>query len=237
LIMISAIGILCAKAIPVTASSLSDVNHPPANIPSQLPAGIEDPLLIEAWIVLYNMTQPIPLWNGSSVTGRQLAQNVLDQNIQVTWSTPDICPRSCTIRKICTDGQCPAGTPPPRVYITSEYKEDSPDRSQQILSTLAHELYHSIAPFGNVKVTQIEEMMAFYVSSQIVPNSWADFKGYDPLNPICLRIWNRDNNLKYTELDPYPDSLINQAKLNESSCYTRTDNQKDLVMIAIPNTP
>jgi hypothetical protein len=215
--------------------SASGPHNAAASRPAQLPKNITDPLLLEAWQTLYGLQQPIPLWNGVTLSGRQLAQHILDHNIRVAWSTPDICPHSCTIRKLCENGQCPAGTPAPAVYITPEFQKKSPDQAQKILSTLAHEVYHSLAPFGNVEVTQLEEFVAFYVSSQIVPNTWSDFGGYDPLNPVCLRLWFNQHSLAYTSLTSYPANVLPSAKTNESTCYTRMDDQsKRIALVALP---
>jgi hypothetical protein len=225
------IGNGATKNQPVNASQSSTSARP-----AKLPQTISDPVILDAWVALYNLQQPIPLWNGTTLTGRQLAQYVLDRNIQISWSSPDACPNgnSCAPRPVCPNGQCPAGTQSNRVYITTELKKDAPDRAQRLLGTLAHELYHSTAPFGYVDTTQVEEFVAFYLSSQISPNNWTDFKGYDPLNPVCLRIWFRDHNLDYSSLAAYPGQLTASARLNESTCYTRTDSSKNLALVAVP---
>src|SRR5260370_42227860 len=54
--------------------------HLPSDVtvPASLPANIQDPMLLEAWVRLYNHIEPIQLWDGSTVTGRQLALYALD---------------------------------------------------------------------------------------------------------------------------------------------------------------
>ena len=208
--------------------------------PEQLPVRIDDPLLREAWLTLYNHTETIRFWNNTTTSGRQLAKHVLQNNIEVTWSTPDnIClGNSCAPRIACADGRCPTPIEYGPIYISPDYKQEVPDRIQRITSSMAHEIFHSTAPFGYGGNTQLEEFMAFYVSRQIVPNDWMDFKGYDPLNPICLRFWFRNHNLDYNRWNAYPNSVVSELKdLNFTSCSSLGDERKSQVLVAAVGNP
>jgi len=205
--------------------------------PDQLPVRIDDPLLHEAWIALYNHTETIRFWNNMTTSGRQLANHVLQNDIEVIWSTPEICyGNSCAPRMACADGRCPTPIEYGPIYISPNYQQEQPDRIQRITSSMAHEIFHSTAPFGYVGNTQLEEFMAFYVSNQIEPgtNDWMDFKGYDPLNPICLRFWFRNHKLNYNQWNAYPNSVISDmADLNFISCSSLGDERQSEILIAM----
>src|SRR5438874_1028479 len=60
-------------------------------VPPSLTANITDPMLLEAWVRLYNHQEPMQLWDGSTITGRQLAQYALDQALPIVWDTGRVC--------------------------------------------------------------------------------------------------------------------------------------------------
>jgi hypothetical protein len=123
---------------------------------------------------------------------------------------------------VCQQESCPDQKPGP-IYITPALQERGTDWREQITKTLAHEVFHSLRPLGNVEVTQLEEFLAFYISSQVAQSDWASFKGYDPLNPVCLKIWFRNHRLDYSNRTAYPAALADSVQADAQSCYTVAD--------------
>jgi hypothetical protein len=176
-------------------------------VPDRLPRTIHDPLLLAAWVELYNHTDPIPLWEGRTTTGRELAQFLLDQRIPVVWDVDNHCGgSSCSVHTLTPEGwvytdETPAVNP---IYVrTSAQTEPS-----GLLMILAHEIFHRTEPFGLVRGTKFEEYWAFRVGAAVDPSSWPAFDGYDPMVSGWLFLWLRDNNLgAYYPIPDYPPSI------------------------------
>lgn len=173
-----------------------------------LPATIQDPLLLEAWTYLDNHQEPFCLWDGSNLSGHDLAQFVLNHHIPIVWDDENACGNSsCSIRycdpktEICSYEDGNPGVRP--IYIHPSLKKDMPD----LTGTLAHEIYHCTAPFGPVHNTRFEEYCAFSVEAQITKAAWPRFGTYDPLIPEHLILWIKDNSHgmeAYLDLPEYP---------------------------------
>jgi len=184
-----------------------DVGHLPANVvvPASLPSGIQDPALLEAWVRLYNHTDPLRLWDGSSLTGRSLAEYLRDHAIPVVWGTAQYCGGYSCSAKNCVTGQdlCryDAGQP---IFVRAGERGDM----AALVDTLAHEIFHRTQPFGAVHDTRFEEYWAFRVEYHITPESWLTFGAFDPLDPNHLNLWLRENNMpQYFQLPEYPASV------------------------------
>jgi len=204
-------------ARPAAAQTASDsqrqaLSQLPAGVvvPASLPAAITDPTLLEAWVRLYNHTDPIKLWNGTSLTGRSLAEFLLNHAIPVVWDTGKVCGgSSCSLiacapgdQGPCTYAQTPAGPTP--IYVRAGEQGDMP----ALVDTLAHETFHRTQPFGAVPDTRFEEYWAFRIEYHISPESWLTFGAYDPLDPNHLNLWIRDNGLEpYFQMPEYPASM------------------------------
>lgn len=186
-----------------------DLSHLPPDlvVPQRLPAAIQDATLLEAWIRLYNRQDPIRLWDGSSLTGRSLAEYLLDHGIPVVWDVGNVCGGgSCSV-KHCDAGTCTyAGGQPglAPIYIRTTERSDMP----VLVATLAHETFHRTQPFGPVADTRFEEYWAYRVEYHITAESWLTFGAYDPLDPNHLSMWIRENRLEpYFQLPEYPASV------------------------------
>ncbi len=170
--------------------------------PAKLPA-IQDASLLEAWVRLHDRQDAIRLWDGSSLTGRRLADYLLDHGIPVAWDTGNVCGGgSCSI-KHCNAGTCgySAGQP---IFVRIGERGDMP----ALMATLAHEIFHRMQPFGPVLDTRFEEYWAFRVEYGITPERWLTFGAYDPLEPEHLNLWLRDNGFEpYFQLPEYPASI------------------------------
>jgi hypothetical protein len=200
-----------------SSGRLASLGSLPADliVPSELPANIEDPRLLEAWIRLYNYQDPIQLWNGGTHTGRELAHFVLDQAIRVVWDTENICQvGSCSV-KHCLADTCTYEDETPGVEPIYVYPNNATDM-HSLITTLAHEAFHRTLPFGAAKDTRFEEYWAFRISVKITKEVGWVFGAYDPLDPDQLNLWFRENHLDYYfTLPEYPASV---APLVDSAC-------------------
>ena len=50
----------------------------------------------------------------------------------------------------------------------------------RLVKSLAHEIFHRMEPYGQVRDSQYEEFTAIYLGTQISGSTWQSFKGYDP---------------------------------------------------------
>jgi len=173
-------------------------------VPNRLPTQIRDPHLLVAWIELYNHTEPITLWDGRTLTGRDLAQFVFDNEIPVVWDADNVCGGSSCSVLTCTDAGCVYAGQSPGVdplYIRPTLQGDAVGT----LNALAHEIFHRTQPFGVVADTKFEEYWAFRVGNLIAPKTWPVFDGYDPMVSGWLFLWLRDNGMgAYYSLADYP---------------------------------
>jgi hypothetical protein len=181
-------------------------------VPDDLPAKIDDPLLLTAWVYLYNHSEPITIHNGQTVSGRELAEYARTQRIPILWSSEDICRNnSCSIRPACKDATCVAKFKNKKtitIYLSPRYQEESVEMLPNLAGSLAHELYHHQLPFGPMKTSLYEEYWAYFIGGSISKASWATFDGYNPLQAACLKQWFSDHNWKgLSDHDLYPFTL------------------------------
>lgn len=212
------------KAIQDTNSHLDSL---PAGftIPEVLPAAIQDSVLMQGWIYLYNLKEPVQLWDGSTLTGQTLAQYILDNRIPVLWGSANICNgNSCATLPGCPDAGCnPGDNRQGRIYIAAWIEGKADSRIQTIAESLAHETFHATRPFGS-KDTQFEEYWAFYVGAKIAKTTWAHFHGYDPLDPACLTRWFTHYEMEnYLALDPYPQEGMASVQSSVEECPCAID--------------
>ena len=179
-------------------------------IPAALPAGLEDPLLIEAWVRLYNHPEPFVLWDGTPLTGRALAEFLLDQAIPFVWDVQGRCGNASCSFQYCASDACTYEDGQPGVnpiYIFPAQAGDMPT----LVSTLAHESFHRMQLFGPVHDTRFEEFWACKVSAAFNAQSGFKFDGYDPMVSGYLLLWIRDNGLTpYYDLPDYPPSIATE---------------------------
>src|SRR5258708_8439002 len=95
LLTITAMGIVRQPALfvktaeafmgPDASNRAALAAHLPSDVtvPASLPANIKDPMLLEAWVRLYNHTEPIQLWHGSTVPRPQLALYALPHYLPI----------------------------------------------------------------------------------------------------------------------------------------------------------
>lgn len=222
LMTVVAMGIVSQPAIFVktaeafkgpAAANRAALSNLPAGltVPDVLPFSIQDPILLEAWIRLYNHQEHIQLWDGSTLTGRQLAQYVLDHGIPVVWDTARVCSGgNCSVR-YCDGAACSfedrlhPGVKP--IYI-APIEAPYGTNMQFLVGTLAHEIFHRTEPFGAVRDTKFEEYWAFRIGATIGKNAAPNFNGVDPLVSGELYIWLLKNRLSfYYGLPEYPASV------------------------------
>jgi hypothetical protein len=175
--------------------------------PAVLPAGIQDPMLLAAWIGVYQQQEVIDLGEGAPVSGRGLAQYALDHNIPIVWNTGRVCGgNSCSV-SYCADEHCTYGDAPGAVapiFVRPQNRVDPPG----LMSTLAHEIFHRTQPFGPVGDTRYEEYWAFQVGARVAHTEWPSFEGYHPLDPDQLNVWFRENSMTYyLQIPEYPAAV------------------------------
>jgi hypothetical protein len=201
-------GASAAQEDPRRAAFVAALS-PELVVPQVLPATIDDPHMLEAWIRLYNHQDAITLWDGSTTSGRALAQYLLDRDIPVVWDIQNVCHGSCSVRycrsssQTCgyEDGQ--PGVEPILVHVL--YADDIPS----LVLILAHEIFHRTQPFGPVKDTRFEEYWAFRLEAQITPAGAMNFNGFNPLSPAELDGWLHTNQLDgYMALPQYPPKAL-----------------------------
>jgi len=211
IIIVSIVGGAAFVAKPASAStalSVAPPKLPPGlDVPAQLPSAITDPNVLVAWIKLYNRTEPFSLWDGRTLTGRELAQFLLDEGIPVVWDVDGVCGgNSCSVHHWTLfgwvyEGQAPGVDP---IYIRPALQTDP----HGLLMVLAHEIFHRTEPFGRGVDTKFEEYWAFRIGTAVAPAEWPVFDGYDPMQSRGLSLWLRDNNLgAYHRLPAYPPGI------------------------------
>jgi hypothetical protein len=181
-------------------------------IPVKLPKTIDGPHLLAAWVYLYNQTDSITIHDGSRLTGRSLAEMVIQHKVPVLWGNEDIChDNSCAKRYMCKTMGCVDSYSPDKVYpiyIARRYQDAEAYPLARLAASLAHELYHHSQPFGPVESSQYEEYWAYYVGIQIEQSKVAIFDRYPPTVSACLKAWFRVHDLKdYLSLEAYPITL------------------------------
>jgi len=176
-------------------------------VPAQLPASLTDPDVLVAWIKLYSHAEPIPLWDGRTLTGRELAQFLLGERIPVVWDVGGICGgHSCSVKHYSWfgwvfEGQAPGVDP---IYLRPALQTDP----HGLLMVLAHEIFHRTQPFGAVPDSQFEEYWSFRIGNAIAPAVWPVFDGYDPILSRGLLTWLRDNNIgAYASFPAFPPTF------------------------------
>ena len=225
-----------AASQPAASSRSAIVARLPAGliVPAILPAGVQDPMLLEAWIRLYQQQDPIHLWGDVTVSGRGLALYMLEHAIPLVWDTGNVCGNgSCSVLS-CAESRCtyddgkpaPQGGDPAQhlsglgvpgvapIYVALVEQGDMPS----LVSTLAHEIFHRTQPFGPVRGTRFEEFWAFLVGARVSKSAWPTFGAFDPLIPEQLNLWLRLNGLAYYFQYPeYPAAVASQVHQTTAS--------------------
>ena len=167
------------------------------------------------WAAPFSITnhqEPIQLWDGSTLTGRDLAQYLLDRAIPVVWDTGRACAGgNCSVRycdgDACSfDDRLHPGVKP--IYL-APITEPHGANMQFLVGTLAHEIFHRTQPFGAVKDTKFEEYYAFWIGAQIGKNGAPKLGGIDPLISGELYVWLLKNRTDfYYALPEYPVRVV-----------------------------
>jgi hypothetical protein len=173
------------------------------------PADIQDPLIQKAWDYLDTLEDPVMLWDGSTLTGKSLAQFLRASQIPVVWDEEGVCRgSSCSLQYCDSSGACGYEDGKPGIdliYLNPGARDQKVGQIARVAAELAHEIFHRTQPFGEVKISQFEEYWAFNIQTQIVKSSWPDFKGYDPMDVNSLQQWFSMHMMAgYLKLDPYP---------------------------------
>lgn len=189
--------------------------------PERLPAAIRDPLLLAGWVCLYNQQEPLPAWDGTALSGRTLAQYVLDHNVQVRWNTRNECGGdSCAPRPVCKAAPCPAPVENSRpILVTTWYREHGAGHLPRLAGTLAHEIFHHMLPFGSVEDTLYEEYWAYAAGAWVFNRERLDANGYNPKQSACLVLWfNTYQPERYAGLPSYPAAVVGGADTVTPTC-------------------
>ena len=201
------------------------------SVPAVLPAGIEDAMLLEAWVRLYNHTEPVALWDGSTLSGRVLAQFVVVSGLPVVWDTAGVCGGGSCSQHFCVTGKdvCDFEDGQPGIdpiYI-KPMAQPFGAGMQDLVSTLAHEIYHRTQPFGAVHDTRFEEYWAYFVGEKVSGATVINFGAYDPMDAGHLNLWIKENRLDgYFNLAEYPAAVAAQISAAQSaaSAAAQTDS-------------
>jgi hypothetical protein len=179
--------------------------------------------LLEGWNRLNNHTEPIQLWDGHTLSGHELAQYVLDYAIPIVWGSPDVCGGdSCSKRycrgEVCTYDNDQPGVKP--IYINPSLRAKAEGQMDELVDTLAHEIYHRTQPFGSVDDSLYEEYSAYYVGAHISGVRWTNFEDYNPLQPACLVKWFHDNHLLegYQQYKAYSLDMVSSVDTSSTTC-------------------
>jgi hypothetical protein len=181
----------------------------------------EDPLLLQGWTFLNQQTEPVRLANGRTLSGHELAQFVLQNGIPIVWDTGNVCHGSSCSMRYCLDEICTHTSANPldtqAIYISLSNR----GKVNDLLDTLAHEIYHYMEPFGPVYPTLYEEYTAYEIGARISGIIWANFE-VDGLQPACLTQWFDDNHLLegYQNLKAYPAVLLSSVEPSSPTCRT-----------------
>jgi hypothetical protein len=180
-------------------------------VPAVLPAGVQDSELLEAWIRVDQQQDAIQLWGDVTVSGRGLAQYLLEHGIPVEWDTGNVCRNgSCSVLA-CAKNDCTYDDGKPSVapiYVAPVEHGDMPS----LISTLAHEIFHRTQPFGPVRDTRYEEYWAFLVGARVSKSVWPSFGAFDPLDPEHLNLWLQLNGLDYYfQIPEYPAAAASRV--------------------------
>ena len=182
------------------------------NDSANAPVNIQDPLILKAWDYLDTLEEPVTLWDGSTLTGKSLAHFLRASQIQVVWDEEGVCRgSSCSLQYCDSSGTCgyedgKPGLDP--IYLNPGARDQKVGQTSRITAELAHEIFHRMQPFGEVKISQFEEFWAFNAQTQIVKANWPDFKGYDPMDDNSLQQWFSMHMMAgYLKLDPYPQGF------------------------------
>jgi len=163
------------------------------NEPANAPVNIQDPLILKAWDYLDTLEEPVVLWDGSTLTGRSLAQFLRASQIPVIWDDEGACRgSSCSLQYCDSGGACGYEDGKPGVdpiYLNPGARDQKVGQIARVAAELAHEIFHRTQPFGEVGSSQFEEYWAFNIQTQIFKASWPDFKGYDPMDVDSLHQW------------------------------------------------
>lgn len=173
---------------------------------------IQDPLIQKAWDYLDTLEEPVMLWDGSTLTGKSLAQFLRASQIPVVWDDEGACRGSSCSQQFCdSNGACGYEDGKPGVapiYLNPGARDQKVGQTARIAAEMAHEIFHRRQPFGGVKISQFEEYWAFNTQTQIFKASWPDFKGYDPMDANSLQQWFSMHMMAgYLKLDPYPQGF------------------------------
>lgn len=89
-----------------------------------------------------------------------------------------------------------------------------------LVDSLAHEIYHYMQPNGQVRDTLYEEFSAYYIGASITQKYWTNFEDYNPLQPACLVKWFYDTHLLegYKHLKAYPQAMMAKVETASSTC-------------------
>jgi len=202
------------------------------------PATIQDPVLLEAWTILDNQAEPVQLWDGRILSGHDLAQFALDNAIPVVWGSQEICNgNSCSLKycrgEVCSfeDGQ--PGIDP--IYISPGNPIEEEASMDDLVDTLAHEIYHRTQPHGSVNDTLYEEYTAYYLGERLAGTSHKIFEGFNPLRPACLAKWFDENYLleRYQHFKAYPQALIASVDTSSETCSPDEDPGSQAVLESV----
>lgn len=175
--------------------------HLPANIavPETLPTTVQDPVLLEGWIRLYNSRQNCGTWDGNTLTGQKLAQYVIDHHVVITWNTSTMYIGSWVDRDQTKT-----------IYINPVFKEEPGRKMIHLVGEIAHEIFHDLTPFKQKADTLYEEFFAFYVGTCVSGMSTQNFENINPLSSDSLTLWFRINKptCYLDDFEMYPKEMV-----------------------------
>lgn len=191
-------------------------------IPEELPAGINDPQLLAGWIILYNLTDALPAWDGSLLTGKALAEYLRDQKVTVRWNTTSICSGySCTARVVCSwlcklGGKVHNSNP---ILIDLRYQDPAKWDLARLAGSLSHETYHHMLPFGPGEDTLFEEYYAYLTGAYVSQIDQQDFAGINPLKAACLKqFFTSTGRDYYNAMTAFPAAVAGSGDVNDTVC-------------------
>ncbi len=200
-----------APAIPQKYIDLLPAGY---TIPAELPTTIHDPLLLAGWVYLYNQQEPLHTWDSHDLTGRKIAQMIIDQRISVQWNVhKKYGGNSYSERPACHKKSCAEDRENHQpIMIDTHYLDPGQQNLANLADTLAHEMIHHMLPFGNIEDTLYEEFWAYSIGLQISKSKQLDLRGYSPLQATCLTQWFNMNHLTYySGMQYYPQSIKDSA--------------------------
>ena len=202
--------------ILISGWRLSSGNASSQNTPNT----IQDAVLQQAWEQLNTLSEPVQLADGASISGHDLAQFILKNNIAIEWDENNVCEESSCSVRYHIPGETAYTHDGEPIYMRVALKALAEENMNTLVSSMAHEIYHYTEPFGQVDDSLYEEYQAFNLAARITHTPGMEDTCDNPMQPECLKQWLEKHNILYgyTQIQEYPPNLVDKVDHTGQSC-------------------